>query len=137
MFVTNITPADEAETTALAIHLKHAINSSLSVDELKAIGLPKLKELKAKQTPTGGDFAGYSINAHMDGGADEGELLRLVSHVRSAVAGASGDALKGLGLKMLEDLKSKLSSAQNGFADYSLNSHADDIARLAGKPGGA
>lgn len=136
MFVTNIPPAEEAETTALAMHLKHAINSSLSVDELKALGLPKLKELRASQSPPLDSFAGYSINAHMDGG-DEGELLRLVSDVRTAVAGASGDTLKGLGRKTLEDLKSRLSSAQNSFADYSLNSHVDDIARLAGKPGNA
>lgn len=70
---TNARAAEEAEASALATEL--AVNSSLTVDDLKKLGLPRLKELKAKAAPivtghagnSGGDeFASYSINALID-----------------------------------------------------------------------
>lgn len=68
--------AQNAERDTLAAEL--AVNSSLTVDDLKALGLPRLKELKAKAAPvvvgnTGtkpaSEFGGYSLNAHLDEGA--------------------------------------------------------------------
>lgn len=63
------TVAANAERDTLAAEL--ATNSSLTVDDLKALGLPRLKELKAKAAPvvvgnsggqSGSKYANYSIN---------------------------------------------------------------------------
>ncbi len=65
--------AAEAEATVLATEL--AVNSSLTVDDLKKLGPARLKELKAKAAPVlpGGpgakpadEFASYSINSHFE-----------------------------------------------------------------------
>jgi hypothetical protein len=70
---TNARAAEERETAALATEL--AINSSLTVDDLKKLGLARLKELKTKAAPVvagngGGapadEFAGYSLNSHIE-----------------------------------------------------------------------
>jgi hypothetical protein len=62
--------AEQAELDALAGKL--ATNSSLTVDDLKALGLKRLKEISATAAPvvvgnhttkTGDEFAGYSLNA--------------------------------------------------------------------------
>jgi hypothetical protein len=69
------TAAQNAERDALATEL--AVNSSLTVDDLKALPLARLKELKAKaapvvvaggasQTKPGDEFAGYSLNSHFE-----------------------------------------------------------------------
>ncbi len=68
------TAAQNAERDALAIEL--AVNSSLTVDDLKLLPLARLKELKAnaKAAPvvvgkTGdkqSEFTGYSLNAHLE-----------------------------------------------------------------------
>jgi hypothetical protein len=65
--------AAEAEATTLATEL--AVNSSLTVDDLKKLGAARLKELKAKAAPVlpgaggpkpGDEFAGYSLNSHLE-----------------------------------------------------------------------
>lgn len=71
--------AREAEVTTLATEL--AANSSLTVDDFKALGIDRLKALKANAesgkkaapvTPAGGkaegesEFKGYSLNSHYD-----------------------------------------------------------------------
>ena len=63
---------EERQVAALATEL--AVNSSLTVDDLKKLGLARLKEIKAKAAPiaagsggSGGDeFAAYSINSHFE-----------------------------------------------------------------------
>lgn len=70
------TAAQNAERDALATEL--AVNSSLTVDDLKALPLARLKELKAKAAPVvvgnsgggkpGDEFAGYDINQHLKEG---------------------------------------------------------------------
>lgn len=67
--------AADAELSTLATEL--AVNSALTVDDLKRLGLPRLRELKttSKAAPvlagnTGGgndEFAGYSLNTHLQG----------------------------------------------------------------------
>lgn len=67
--------AADAEATTLATEL--AVNSALTVDDLKRLGLARLRELKttSKAAPvlagnTGGgndEFAGYSLNTHLQG----------------------------------------------------------------------
>lgn len=63
----------DAEVSALAAEL--AVNSSLTADDLKALGVARLKELKAtaapvvvgnKQTTATSEFAGYSLNSHLE-----------------------------------------------------------------------
>jgi hypothetical protein len=71
---TNARADEERQVAALATEL--ATNSSLTVDDLKKLGLKRLQELKAKAAPVaaggggsggGGDeFAGYSINSHFE-----------------------------------------------------------------------
>ncbi len=65
--------ARDAELNTLAAEL--ATNSSLTADDFKAMGLPRLKELKAKAAPVvvgnsgikpGDEFAGYSLNAFIE-----------------------------------------------------------------------
>lgn len=65
--------AEEAEVTALATEL--AVNSSLTVDDLKKLGKARLVEIKAKAAPVkpgaaGGSgedrYAGYSLNSFID-----------------------------------------------------------------------
>jgi len=74
-FEANARAAEEAELTTLATEL--AVNSALKVDDLKKLGLPRLKELKGNASaapilPAGGgtkaadEFAGYSINSLID-----------------------------------------------------------------------
>lgn len=74
-FEANARAAEEAELTTLATDL--AVNSALKVDDLKKLGLPRLKELKGNASaapilPAGGgtkaadEFAGYSINSLID-----------------------------------------------------------------------
>ena len=74
-FEANARAASEAEASALAAEL--AVNSVLSADDLKKLGLDRLKELKAnsKAAPisVGGapqgkqsEFSGYSINSVID-----------------------------------------------------------------------
>lgn len=68
------TAAQNAERDTLAAEL--AVNSSLTVDDLKALPLARLKELKAKAAPVavgnsggtkaGDEFAGYSLNSHFE-----------------------------------------------------------------------
>jgi len=67
--------ARDAELTALATPL--AVNSALTLDELKGLGLERLKELSAKAAPVvvatntakpGDEFADYSINEIMKEG---------------------------------------------------------------------
>lgn len=67
--------AADAELSTLATEL--AVNSALTVDDLKRLGLPRLRELEttSKAAPvlagnTGGgndEFAGYSLNTHLQG----------------------------------------------------------------------
>ncbi len=65
------TAAANAERDALATEL--ATNSALTADDLKALPLARLKELKAKAAPVlpgagakpGDAYAGYSINEHL------------------------------------------------------------------------
>lgn len=68
--------AEEAEVTALATEL--AVNSALTVEDLKKLGKARLNELKAKAAPVtpgagqagkGDEFKGYSINAVLDAAA--------------------------------------------------------------------
>jgi len=77
-FETNATKAADQELTALATEL--AVNSTLTVEDLKKLGAERLKEFKANAqaapvvvAPTGGtkesEFKGYSINAHLNEGA--------------------------------------------------------------------
>lgn len=71
---TNARAEEERQVAAIATEL--AVNSSLTVDDLKKLGLKRLQELKAKAAPVaagnggaagGGDeFAGYSINSHFE-----------------------------------------------------------------------
>lgn len=68
--------AEATEVAKLATEL--AVNSHLSVDDYKALGLKRLQELKAKAAPVlpgsgggsgggaGDEFAGYSLNAHLE-----------------------------------------------------------------------
>ena len=65
--------AEEAEVTALATEL--AVNSTLTVDDLKKLGKARLVEIKAKAAPvkpgaSGGSgddrYAGYSLNSFID-----------------------------------------------------------------------
>lgn len=65
--------ARDAELNTLAAEM--ATNSSLTADDFKAMGLPRLKELKAKAAPVvvgnsgikpGDEFAGYSLNAFIE-----------------------------------------------------------------------
>lgn len=65
--------AEEAEVATLATEL--AVNSTLTVDDLKKLGKARLVELKAKAAPVvtgnsggnGGDaYAGYSLNSFID-----------------------------------------------------------------------
>lgn len=71
-FEANARAAEEAEVGALAAEL--AVNSSLTVDDLKKLGLSRLKEIKAVAAPVtvanqgekGSEFKGYSINAVID-----------------------------------------------------------------------
>jgi hypothetical protein len=65
--------AEEAEVSTLATEL--AVNSTLTVDDLKKLGAARLRELKAKAAPVlpgngggkaGDEFAGYSLNSHLD-----------------------------------------------------------------------
>lgn len=72
-FEANARAAEEAEVTALATAL--AVNSSLTVDDLRKLGKARLVELKAKAAPVlagnaGGapadEFAGYSLNSHLE-----------------------------------------------------------------------
>jgi hypothetical protein len=66
--------ARDAELNTLATEL--ATNSALTADDFKAMGLPRLKELKAKAAPVvvgngatakpGDEFATYSLNAHFE-----------------------------------------------------------------------
>lgn len=67
------TAALNAERDALAAEL--ATNSALTADDLKALPLARLKELKAKAAPVlpagggtkpGDEFAGYSLNSHLE-----------------------------------------------------------------------
>jgi hypothetical protein len=72
-FEANAQAAADVEITALATEM--AVNSSLSVDDLKQLGLARLKEIKAnakgaapvlpgsKATNSDDEFAGYDINA--------------------------------------------------------------------------
>jgi len=76
-FEANARAAAEAEVTALATEL--AVNSTLTVDDLKKLGAERLKALKAagkaaavvpggagqKQTPAD-EFAGYDLNAALE-----------------------------------------------------------------------
>ena len=75
-FEANARAAEEAEAQALATEL--AVNSKLTVDDLKKLGLPRLKELKATAAAApvlpasggakpGDEFKDYSINAHLQG----------------------------------------------------------------------
>lgn len=75
-FEANARAAEEAEASALAAEL--AVNSSLSADDLKKLGVSRLKELKANAhaapvTVGGGaqqkrsEFSGYSLNSVIDG----------------------------------------------------------------------
>jgi len=52
-------------------------------------------------------WLGYDLNT-LASEADDGEMLRLASTVRTAVAGASPETLIGLGREVLESLKRKL-----------------------------
>ncbi len=64
--------AEDREVSALAAEL--ATNSALTVDDLKKLGAPRLRELKAKAAPVApaapgapaDEFAGYSINSHLE-----------------------------------------------------------------------
>lgn len=77
-FETNAAKVADQELTALATEL--AVNSTLTVDDLKKLGAERLKEFKTNAqaapvvvAPTGGakesEFKGYSINAHLNEGA--------------------------------------------------------------------
>lgn len=65
--------AEEAEVGALATEL--AVNSALTVDDLKKLGKARLVELKAKAAPIvvgngapakpGDEFAAYDLNEHL------------------------------------------------------------------------
>lgn len=48
--------------TQAANEVKTAINSSLSIADLKRLGLEKLRELGASSQPADDPYAGYSIN---------------------------------------------------------------------------
>ena len=73
----NAQAADAAELDKLAAQI--AVNSVLTVDDLKALGLKRLQEIQANakgaapvltgnsQQPKVDDFAGYTLNAHMEG----------------------------------------------------------------------
>ena len=73
----NAQAADAAELNKLAAQM--AVNSLLTVDDLKALGLKRLREIQANakgaapvltgnsQQPNADDFAGYTLNAHMEG----------------------------------------------------------------------
>ena len=73
----NAKAADAAELDKLAAQM--AVNSVLTVDDLKALGLKRLQEIQANakgaapvltgnsQQPKVDDFAGYTLNAHMEG----------------------------------------------------------------------
>jgi hypothetical protein len=75
-FEADIAAAQNAERDTLAAEL--AVNSSLTVDDLKALPLARLKELRAKAAPVvvgncggnsaGDEFAGYDMNAHLKEG---------------------------------------------------------------------
>ena len=64
--------AEEAEAATLATEL--AVNSALTVDDLKKLGVNRLKELKAKAAPVtpggaaqpGDEFKAYSLNAFLE-----------------------------------------------------------------------
>lgn len=77
-FEANAAKVADKELTDLATEL--AVNSTLTVDDLKKLGIERLKEFKANAqaapvvaAPTGGakesEFKGYSINAHLNEGA--------------------------------------------------------------------
>ena len=73
----NAQAADAAELDKLAGQM--AVNSALTADDLKALGLKRLREIQASaqgaapvlatnsQQPKADDFAGYTLNAHMEG----------------------------------------------------------------------
>jgi hypothetical protein len=74
-FEANARALQETEVTALATEL--AVNSVLSADDLKKLGIDRLKELKANahaapiqvgsQKPgNASEFSGYSLNSHID-----------------------------------------------------------------------
>jgi hypothetical protein len=74
-FEANARALQETEVTALAAEL--AVNSVLSADDLKKLGIERLKELKANAhaapVTLGGakqgkesEFSGYSLNSHID-----------------------------------------------------------------------
>lgn len=69
--------AEEAEVTALATEL--SVNSSLTVDDLKKLGAPRLRELKAAAKP--GQRAAPVITGNASGGADEFAGYDLNSHI--------------------------------------------------------
>lgn len=83
-FHTNIAPqagaaaaANDDALTALAAFVKVAINSSLSVDELKTLGRERLETFKARAKPTVDEFD-YDINALCDASEQhEGSAARL------------------------------------------------------------
>ena len=77
-FEANAAKVADKELTDLATEL--AVNSTLTVDDLKKLGIERLKEFKANAqaapvvvAPAGGakdsEFKGYSINAHLNEGA--------------------------------------------------------------------
>lgn len=72
-FEANARKAEDAEAATLATEL--ATNGSLTVDDLKKLGVARLRELKSKAAPvfTGGggahaddEFKGYSLNSFID-----------------------------------------------------------------------
>jgi hypothetical protein len=63
-FEANARAAEQAEVTALATEL--AVNSSLSVDDYKALGLARLKELQAASKPAAPVVAGNSGGGNAD-----------------------------------------------------------------------
>lgn len=72
-FEVNAKATEEAELNALATSM--AVNSSLTVDDLKKLGIARLKEIGAKAAPVvvaansapASDFAAYDLNAILEG----------------------------------------------------------------------
>lgn len=62
MSTVKLTANEDAEATALAAHFKLTTNSSLSVEELKGLGLARLKELKAMVKPAAAQAVPYDLN---------------------------------------------------------------------------
>lgn len=129
-------PAVDPGTLDLARRCKAALNSSgpeglLTVDEFVKFGAERLQAILSR-TRFGGSakLAVYDLNSDLT--QDEGELIRVASHLKTTVWAASYDALIGLGGEKLAELQAlidgavgeaaaKVRMASNSWDDYDIN----------------